>query len=417
MLLFALLLSVASLVLGRTNQTNGTSGVTAKTSSTFNTPGIPFNALPVDGRLIISESANKTQNTSGLAVYTLGSNGNLSLNCFQNVSFNGSNTIFGFAKTLNSSGFVVAIEDAGIATLPYNQTIANCSATAVQISQGSAASAQGSFDVSLTPDGRYAFVANEYGVVANDSNGIPIRGNVGVVSLQYDSTAQLSGGSLLGQIGLGGAAVAGVTVSHDGQRVYATTEVLANGTIVSASNDSRIAHGGCLQQVGGKPQTYGSLSVINVSQAVTSPGRSAIIASVAAGCSPVRIAESSDGQTVWVTARGDNNILAYSVSALLSTPNNSLVGYTSSGGIAPVGLALFAQDKLLAVTNSNRFAAAATPGNLTILSALPSAPQIVASVNASLFPRSVNVGSDNTTLYLVDYSSSQVQIIETSGTS
>jgi hypothetical protein len=66
-----------------------------------------------------------------------------------------------------------------------------------------------------------------------------------------------------------------------------------------------------------------------------------------------------------VAARGRNTkfpvengyqILVFDVPTLLSdSPNNGFLGYGSSGGTAPVGMALFQNETLLAVANSNRF--------------------------------------------------------------
>ncbi|MGH9470326.1 MAG: hypothetical protein ACRD1N_08290 [Terriglobia bacterium] len=41
-----------------------------------------------------------------------------------------------------------------------------------------------------------------------------------------------------------------------------------------------------------------------------SPGPAAVLATVDAGCSPVRMAESADKTVLWVSARGDNRVLA-----------------------------------------------------------------------------------------------------------
>ncbi|RYF09925.1 MAG: hypothetical protein EOO77_22670, partial [Oxalobacteraceae bacterium] len=133
----------------------------------------------------------------------------------------------------------------------------------------------------------------------------------------------------------------------------------------------------------------------------------------AAGCSPVRTTVSPDGQTVWVAARGDDKVLAFSTSLLESDPTHSLLGVVDSGGKAPVGLALFSGGKRMAVANSNRLGGATAKGNLTLLDADPHSPKLTASVPATYFPRSISVAEDGQTLFLTVYNGGQVQVVTT----
>ena len=105
--------------------------------------------------------------------------------------------------------------------------------------------------------------------------------------------------------------------------------------------------------------------------------------------------------------------------AHLGILGGALLGYGDTGGIAPVGLQLF-HNQQLAVANSNRFSNPAgsgpptVDGNFAIMSAIPVAPTVVQTVQAALFPRTVNVAADNSTLYLTDYTSKRLQVITTS---
>jgi hypothetical protein len=45
-------------------------------------------------------------------------------------------------------------------------------------------------EVDLTPDGKYAFVSNEYGV----ASGATTEGNIGVVQLTYDANSDVTSG-------------------------------------------------------------------------------------------------------------------------------------------------------------------------------------------------------------------------------
>jgi DNA-binding beta-propeller fold protein YncE len=159
----------------------------------------------------------------------------------------------------------------------------------------------------------------------------------------------------------------------------------------------------------------GLLTVINVAKAKRKQNADAIVSTVAAGCSPTRIAVTGDGKTLWVAARGDNRVLAFSTALLESNAGKALLGYASTGGDAPVGLALLHDDKFLAVANSNRF----NPENVgttnaTILSvANPAAAGVVETIATGNFPREIIVGPDDATLYLTNYLSDTLQVIQT----
>jgi DNA-binding beta-propeller fold protein YncE len=286
--------------------------------------------------------------------------------------------------------------------------LSTCTATGYVVSQGPIASDEGSQEVDATPDGKYAFVSNEYGVAA----GAGTEGNIGVVQLQYDSNGNVTTGTtLLGQIATGGEAIAGMTLSPDGTRLYVTSEVSASSTAAGGSNPI-LSEDDCVQG-GGSPQENGLLTVIDVATAESSPGPSAILATVDAGCSPVRMAETNDDSTLWVAARGDNRVLAFSTAMLETDPGNALVGYADTGGTAPVGIKLFHNDQLLAVANSNRFDTAQS-ANATILDvANPSAASVVAIISTGLFPREIWVAPDDSTLYLTNYDSDTLQVITT----
>jgi hypothetical protein len=107
--------------------------------------------------------------------------------------------------------------------------------------------------------------------------------------------------------------------------------------------------------------------VVDVQKAEISPAES-ILASVYAGCSPVRVVLSHDSEIAWVTARAADEVLAFSTRALLEGSSPGWTGKTGHQlpallsttpiGIAPVGIQLFDHDRFIAVANSNRF----TPG-------------------------------------------------------
>jgi DNA-binding beta-propeller fold protein YncE len=204
-----------------------------------------------------------------------------------------------------------------------------------------------------------------------------------------------------------------MTLSHDGTRLYVTSEVADAATKASGGSNPILSENDCVQAAGGSPQLNGLLTVIDVAAAESAPGPSAILTTVDAGCSPVRMTETADGSTLWVAARGDNRVLAFSTGMLEFNANDSLLGYADSGGTAPVGVRLFDNDKLLAVANSNRFDTGTA--NFAILyAAAPPTASVVQTVPTGLFPREVWVGPDDATLYLTNFDSDLLEVISTS---
>jgi hypothetical protein len=291
----------------------------------------------------------------------------------------------------------------------YNiSAAATCTGTPFVVSQGPVSADEGSQAVAVTPDGKFAFVSNEYGV----ASGATTEGNVGVVSLTYDANGNVNGGTLLGQITTGSSTIAGMLLSPDGTRLYVTSEVSKNSSAAGGENPV-LARTGCLQGAGSSSQVNGTLTAIDVAEAESSATTAAIITTVDAGCSPVRMAETADNSTLWVVARGDNRVLAFSTGMLEVNAANALLGYADTEGAAPVGVALFHGGQFLAVANSDRFGTGSN-ANLAIVSgAYPAGAAVVTTVPAGLFPREVNVGSDDATLYLTNYSSGSLQVVPT----
>jgi DNA-binding beta-propeller fold protein YncE len=183
----------------------------------------------------------------------------------------------------------------------------------------------------------------------------------------------------------------------------------------------------------------GLLAIIDVDMATRGMGQASIIRIISAGCAPVRAVETADGQHLFVAARGRNKkfpiangyqVLVFDVPTLLSDlPNNGFVGYGSSGGTAPVGMALFNNETKLAVANSNRFHANCEcrenpeqcTANVAILDVSnPGSPTVQEVVNpynpnpnSPDFPRNVTVGPDDSTLYVPNAGAMKLEVITT----
>jgi DNA-binding beta-propeller fold protein YncE len=161
--------------------------------------------------------------------------------------------------------------------------------------------------VVATPGGKFVFSSNEYGILDQE------RGNVGIIVTGIDEPGRVEAPKTVRRISVGDV-VPSLTISHDGKRLYVATELIPAKkqiTIAGETNPLLTKHD-CIQQKGTPPRGNGFISVIDVSRATADSTKGNVIVSrVAAGCSPVRLEESSDRAALFVTARGDNSVLQY----------------------------------------------------------------------------------------------------------
>ncbi len=336
----------------------------------------------------------------------------------------------------------------------------------------------GTFNVAVTPDGRHAFVANEYGTLPTPTPpDIDIgSGTVGIIQTHRDDmgrftyrTRRIPGAEYI--YIPGGGAIAGVTMSHDGKYVYVTSEVVDTDginphTMMPYRDPTNVANSpngivlcpgcpdsnGCDNKSAGTHANNGLLTVIDVNKAKRGMGQASIKTIIASGCSPVRAVETADGRYVFVATRGKNTllplplepgasgyqVLVFDRATLVSgSPNDALIGYGDTHGTGPVGIALFGpNDSLLAVANGNRYyykpdtkPPTISPdcrnghlppciANVAIMDVSdPTAPtvqQTVPAYSISSFPRDVTVGPDGSTLYVPNANAKVLQVITTS---
>jgi DNA-binding beta-propeller fold protein YncE len=188
----------------------------------------------------------------------------------------------------------------------------------------------GTFDIAVTPDGEYAFVANEYGLMPSPTPTTEKGGGtIGVIRLERDDFGRFTMGSQVGTIYVpGGNTIPGITMSHDGKYLYVTCEGSADGinpqtfnpyrdpTNVRSTPNGPVLCPGCVtnakkcdNESKGIFQNNGLLTVIDVAKATSGMGQASIIMSIASGCSPVRAVETENGQYLFVAARGLNKEL------------------------------------------------------------------------------------------------------------
>jgi DNA-binding beta-propeller fold protein YncE len=235
-------------------------------------------------------------------------------------------------------------------------------------------------EVAVSPDGQFAFVTLEYADRA-------VVFNLGEALRTGFGAAGYVGGIPLGQ------AAVGMAISPDGRWLYATSEV------------------GQSQRSPAVRQP-GTLTVIDLRRAETDPA-SSVVATVDAGCQPVRVITSADGSEVWVTARASDDLLCFSAARLASDPAHALVAIVRVGE-APVGLATVHGGSLIVVADSNRFGAGGATADLDVVNvaaALSGGRAVVGHIPSGSFPREMALLADGT-LLVSNYASGQVEAVD-----
>ncbi len=188
-----------------------------------------------------------------------------------------------------------------------------------------------------------------------------------------------------------------MALSPDGTTLYVTSEVAARG---GATADAK---GELVRRCGPRGVANGTLTAIDVA-------RGTVVARLAAGCSPVRTVITADGATLWVSARGDDRVVAFDAAKIRTDPAHAAVTQAQVGS-APVGIALLAHDTLLAVANSNRFDPGSSASTASILR-LGTPPSLRGSVATGSFPREFSLSPDGAVLYLTNFRSRTVELID-----
>lgn len=284
-------------------------------------------------------------------------------------------------------GTLVATTRVGLAWLPTASLAGGHGAPVATLRVGAAPATS---QIVVARDGGHAFFTNS----ATASLGIA----------RIDQSASGTTLSLAGAVVLD-RAPAGVALSPDGATIYVTSEVASR----DAATPPDLVRATCASSLG----AAGTLSAIDAVKAVSDPAH-AVIARVGAGCSPVRVALSPHGDVAWVTARGDDRVIAFDTARLRTDPKHALLTSASVGNV-PIGLALSADGTRLAVADSyrSRDADVANASAVTILDsaqALAGGPQRIVTVPSGALAREVLALPDGSFL-VTNYSAKSVLII------
>lgn len=335
-------------------------------------PGLPFASVSThDGRvLFVSVSGTP----GGVVVFRVVPNG------LERIGFVALRMRSALGMSLLADDSVLFVADgSGVALI--DAAVARTGARTEPVYVGDDAGA-GTTEVLAAPDGRMAF--------ATDEN----MARVSVLRVQRQPSGA-PGAVRTGEIAVDRAPV-GLAFSRDATTLYVVSEVTGRGGETADANGDLVRR--CTPRAGN-----GTLTAIDVA-------RGAVVARLAAGCSPVRTIVTADGTTVWVSARGDDRVIAFDAAKIRTDPRHALVAQARVGS-APVGIALLAHDTLLAVANSNRFDPGSASSTASVVQ-LGDPPALRASVPTGSFPREFSVSPDGSVLYLTNFRSRTVELID-----
>ena len=360
-------------------------------SVTVSTPGNPFQALPsVDGCWVFVSIARGANENSGIAVYRRSQG---TLRFARELRIAGSPA--GMALTSDGTLLVVADNDR-VAFIDTERLVTGRSGAILGYLVDAAA--KGRVYASVTPDDKFAFIADENSAT------------VSVIDLAKARATRFDVSATVGKIPTGAAPIA-MVFSPDGRLVYITSQ-RPPANLGWPIECKREANNAANDLTPVNPE--GAIHVVDVVRAEADPVH-AVIGSIPAGCSPVRLVLSRDGARAYVTARNSNALLVFDAAKLVSDPRSSLIGRVPVG-TAPVGVAVVNGGRQVIVTNSNRFAGSAgDTQSLTVIDAAKvadGAPAVIGSIPAGAFPRELRVTTDGRTLILTNFGSRTVQMID-----
>jgi DNA-binding beta-propeller fold protein YncE len=354
-----------------------------------NLPGTPFLALPShDGCWVfVSMPGNAVGAKGGIGVVQRTS-GATSL--ARVIPVEGSPT----GMTLTSDGaLLIAAAGPRVAFIDTTRAISGTGQPVLGY-WSDEATTSGHIYVNLTRDDRYLFVSQERAQT------------ITVIDLPQARSGRFTSGGAIGKIPTGRAPIA-LTFSPDERYLYTTSQAMVDqGWPLECRPESAPA------SAPDHPQ--GAVLVIDVALAETTPARS-VVSIVRAGCNPVRVAIPPAGDLVYVTARGSHALLAFDRAKLLTDPLHAQRASVPVG-TAPVGVAVVDSGRKVLATSSNRFA-----GNekdiqsVTVVDATKmtsGAAAVLGSFSAGAFPREMRISADGHTLFLTNFASRTLQIVD-----
>ncbi len=362
----------------------GCNTAAASPSVTLELPGSPFAVAPSkDGCWLFVSLAD----TSSIAVIERGA-GRLSLK--RVVPVNAPAT--GLALTHDGT-LLIAAAQKEVVFLDVARLTAGGEAVLGSFSDGEGS---GSIYANVTADDKTLFVSEERARA------------ITVIDLERARKNGFKSDAIIGRIPVGNAPIA-LTFSLDGKWLYTTSQgALPDWNWPKA----------CTREGRGSPDIVnpeGAVIVVDVEKAKADPA-GAVVSRVPAGCSPVRLAMSAKGDRLYVTARNSNSVIGFDSTKLVGDAAHARLGVVPVG-TSPVPVAVVGatgNEKILA-GNSNRFADAQAGQSLTVIDAAriaDGAAAVAGTIPAGGFPREMRLSSDGHTLFLTNFGSKSLQMID-----
>ena len=352
-------------------------------------PGHPFGVVPTrDGCSLFVSMVGDSKAPHGTALLQR-ADGRLTLKHLFRVE----GLPLGMVMTHDGKLLVVAAQK-NVVFMDVDRMVAEPSGDPILGSISDGASA-GSIYVNVTADDEFLFVSDE------------LAATITVIDLKKARSSGFAASAIVGKIPVGRAPIA-LTFSPDGRWLYTTSEVAP----ANLEWPIECKPEGAASATAAAKNPKGAIIVVDVERAKTNPAGS-IVSYVPAGCSPVRLAISPAGDRAFVTARNSNALLAFDTAKLRGDASKALIG-TVPVGIAPVGIEVV--DKQVFVTNSDRFGAKPNARQtLTVIDTAriaQGAGAIQGTIQAGGFPRGFGVSPDGRTLFMSNFSSNEIQIID-----
>lgn len=203
----------------------------------------------------------------------------------------------------------------------------------------------------------------------------------------------------------------GLALAPDGATLYVTSEAdTADPKALPGAADPRLGRAKCA----GNLAPSGALSVVDVAKAIADPAH-AVVARVAAGCAPTRVALSPDGAVAWVSVRAENRVLAFATAKLREDAAHALLADVPVGDV-PVGLAISLDGRRLLVANSHRSRDAddMRAANLSVIdpvAALARKPALVTTLGTGALAREV-VAAPGGGFFVTNYLSKAIAVVK-----
>lgn len=374
--------------------------VAAKPVAIVELPGDPFQAIPAaDGCHVFVSLAGPVEPgdprrppqpgapKGGVAVVNLAGEPSLA----RVISLEGSP--YGMALTHDGQLLIVASDDRVAFIDSARLTVGSADAILGYLNDAPMA---GRVYANVTHDDHWLFLSDES------------TRTISVVDLVNALASGFQASAVVGQIPVGRAPIA-LTFSPDHRLLYTTSQVAPDDygwPPVCRPPASEVARQG-------SSYAEGAILVVDVGRAIRDPAH-AVIAAVPAGCNPVRLVTSPNGDVAYVSARTDNVVLAFDTRNLLADPAKALIGRVPVGD-APVGVAVLDDGARLVVTNSNRFGDTNAAQSLTIIDTRKirdGENAILGTVPAGVFPRELRVTENQQTLLLTNFGSKTLAVFD-----